>query len=458
MAVLLGSRYVSFMIRRRLLLGAAAGAMLWPRSARADSLSIRRLDNGLRVAVEVDRRAPRVGVAVAYAVGQRDDPRGYQGLAHMVEHLLFQGSAHVPEDAHFGILEQLGATDQGGFTSLDRTIVYEELPTNAWAVALWLESDRMAYMLRHADERGVAMQREVIRNEWRQRGGNNAIPNRLALATQLIYPEGHPYRMAVPDLGAEGSDLDAIGLSEVAWFFQRHYRPDRAQLAIVGDVEPPAAHALAETYFGTIRSVGAPAPFPRAPASSPEAVGLTEAKMGTVKTQGGRGALVSAWPAAPLGAVDDAALDVIAQHLSRADGPLHEPLVTQGRALSVKARQASGELGSMFFVDVMTELRHSVDRCRELVDTAVQGLRQRGLDEARVRQLVDELALDLLVSAEQPSARAVHLARRLRPLSEEIDRYRRLDVATVNEVARRVLSLDRRVVVRVVPMGKGEDA
>ncbi|MEQ9317969.1 MAG: insulinase family protein, partial [Polyangiaceae bacterium] len=192
------------MIRRRALwagaAGAALGAIVGPRVARAGAPSIRRLANGLVVAVEEDHRAPRVGIAVAYDVGQRDDPPGYQGLAHMVEHLLFQGSANVPEDGHFKILERLGATDQGGFTGLDRTIVYEELPAHAWGVGLWLESDRMAYMLRHADERGVAMQREVIRNEWRQRGGDNAVPNRLALATQLMYPLGHPYRVEIPRL------------------------------------------------------------------------------------------------------------------------------------------------------------------------------------------------------------------------------------------------------------------
>lgn len=442
-------------IRRRALLAGAVGAVLGPTvdpvPARAAIPSIRRLANGLVVAVESDHRAPRVGIAVAYDVGQRDDPPGYQGLAHMVEHLLFQGSAHVPEDGHFKILERLGATDQGGFTGLDRTIVYEELPTNAWPVALWLESDRMAYMLRHADERGVALQREVIRNEWRQRGGDNAVPNRLALATQLMYPPGHPYRVEVPNLASdEPSDLDAIGLREVAWFFQRHHRPDRAHLAIVGDVEPAAAHALAETYFGSIRTVGPAAPPPRfEPPKIPEPI------MGTVRTRGSRGALVSAWPTAALGTVEDAALDVIGQHLTRADGPLHELLVTQGRVLTFRARQASGELGSMFFVEAMTERRQSVDDALAVVDHALESLATRSLGAERLRTLVDELVLDLLVSAEQPSARAVHLARRLTPLSEELDRYRRLDVATVDAVARQVLARHRRVIVRVVPEPDG---
>lgn len=443
------------MIRRRALwagaAGAALGAIVGPRVARAGAPSIRRLANGLVVAVEEDHRAPRVGIAVAYDVGQRDDPPGYQGLAHMVEHLLFQGSANVPEDGHFKILERLGATDQGGFTGLDRTIVYEELPAHAWGVGLWLESDRMAYMLRHADERGVAMQREVIRNEWRQRGGDNAVPNRLALATQLMYPLGHPYRVEIPRLaGDEPSDLDAIGLAEVAWFFQRHHRPDRANLAIVGDVEPAAAHALAETYFGSIRTVGPPAPPLRVRPPM-----LTKAIMGTVRTRGSRGALVSGWPTAPLGAVEDAALDVIAQHLSRADGPLHGPLVTQGRVLTFRARQASGELGSMFFVEAMTERQQSVDDALAVIDGALATLQGGTLGEARLRQLVNELVLDLLVSAEQPSARAVHLARRLTPLSEELDRYRRLDVATVDAVARQVLPRERRVIVRVVPEPDG---
>ena len=134
-----------------------------------------------------------------------------------------------------------------------------------------------------------------------------------------------------------------------------------------------------------------------------------------------------------------------------ADGPLHEPLVTRGKVLTFRARQSSGELGSMFFIEALIERSQSVDEALTVVDRALASLQGGTIGQARMGKLVDELVLDLLVASEQPSARAVHLARRLTPLSEELDRYRRLDVATVDAVARRVLPLDRRVLVRIVP-------
>ena len=170
-------RYGQEVLSRRRLLAAGLGAGLGagvaglaPSALARGRALTRRLGNGLTVAVEGEPRAPRIGVAVAYGVGQRHDPIGYRQLAHLVEHLLFQGSAHVPEDGHFGILEAHGVTEQGGFTGGDRTIVYQELPKSALPVALWLEADRMAYMLHHADPAGIALQREVGRNEGRQRG------------------------------------------------------------------------------------------------------------------------------------------------------------------------------------------------------------------------------------------------------------------------------------------------
>jgi zinc protease len=441
------------MITRRQLIAGAIATASCPRSAHAAAPSIRRLNNGLTVAVEEDHRAPRVGVAVAYRVGQRDDPPGYRGLAHMVEHLMFQGSTNVGDDGHFLALEQHGVTDQGGFTGLDRTIYFEELPRRAWPVALWLESDRMAYMLRRANAASLAMHREVIRNEWRQRGGDNAIPNRFALSTQLLYPNSHPYYVPVDNLGrGRDADLDAIGLREVQWFFQRFYRPELATVAIVGDVNAADAHRVAEAYFGSIRSIGPTPPMPAAP--MPRFPGL---RVGTVKTYGDRGALVLAWPTASLGAVEDAALDVIAQHLARRDGPLWRPLVTSGLALDARARQASGELGSLFFIDVTTLASHSLAQVRQRVDAALATLATNGLSAGRVAQLVDELVLDLEMSAEQPSARARHLARRLTSFDAETARYRSLDRATIHAVIRQVLRLDQRAILLVQPTPRPGD-
>ncbi len=208
------------------------------------------LDNGLQVILQPDQGAPLVTTHVMYHVGSKDERRGRTGFAHLFEHLLFQGSEHVPREGHFKYIQDAGGT-LNGTTWFDRTNYFETLPANELDLALWLESDRMGYFKPGITQEKLDNQREVVKNERRQSYENR--PYGLAFETVLrnAYPEGHPYRH--PTIGYM-EDIDAASLEDVHEFFDLHYGPNNATLVLVGDVEPATALERVKRWFGDIPS------------------------------------------------------------------------------------------------------------------------------------------------------------------------------------------------------------
>jgi len=208
------------------------------------------LDNGLRVIAAHDPSAPVVAVNLWYNVGSRNEREGRTGFAHLFEHMMFQGSAHVPENAHFALIEKVGGSLNGS-TWLDRTNYFETLPSHHLELGLWLESDRLGWLLPAMTQQKLDNQRDVVKNERRWRVDNQPYGDWDEQIQAMMYPPDHPYHHSV--IGSM-EDLDAATLEDVEAFFRTFYAPNNAVLTVAGDFDPASLPELVERYFGDIPS------------------------------------------------------------------------------------------------------------------------------------------------------------------------------------------------------------
>lgn len=213
------------------------------------------LPNGLEVVLHTDPSAPQIAVNVWYHVGSGDEVLGKSGFAHLFEHMMFQGTKHTGEDVHFSTLEKLGASEVNGSTTTDRTNYFETLPKNAVETALWLESDRMGYLLDSLTEKSFRNQVDVVRNERRQRYEVRPYAQARFAVAQALYPEGHPYRYLT--IGRH-EDLENASLEDVREFFKTWYRPSDATLVVAGDFDVAAMKQLVEKWFGSFPALPKP--------------------------------------------------------------------------------------------------------------------------------------------------------------------------------------------------------
>ena len=236
----------------------------------------RTLANGLRVVVSPDHTVPTVTVNIWVGVGSRHEQQGRTGFAHLFEHLMFQGSRSVRSGEHFDALMAEGGR-LNATTWFDRTNYFETVPAGALELALWLEADRHGHLLDAVNQENLDNQRDVVKEEKRQRYDNQPYGNALVDIYAAVFPEGHPYHH--PTIGSM-EDLDAASVEDVHDFFRRFYAPDNTVLTVCGDVEPDEAFALVETHFGPLdrRAEGVRPPVPAlAPLTSPVRVERREA-------------------------------------------------------------------------------------------------------------------------------------------------------------------------------------
>jgi zinc protease len=206
------------------------------------------LGNGLTVILSPDHSAPVTAVDIWYHVGSKNEAPGRTGFAHLFEHVMFQGSEHIPYGQHFKIIENAGG-DLNGSTWNDRTNYYEAVPSNELETALWLESDRMGFLLPALDQAKLDAQRDVVKNERRQRVDNVPYGSEDEVVAAAMYPATHPYSW--PVIGSM-ADLSAATLDDVKGFFRTYYAPNNATLVVTGDFEPAHTKQLIEKYFGAI--------------------------------------------------------------------------------------------------------------------------------------------------------------------------------------------------------------
>ena len=237
-----------------------------------------RLPTGLRVVVSEDHSAPVVAVNLWYDVGSRHEPEGQTGFAHLFEHLMFEGSQHVGKTEHMRLVQGSGGS-LNATTNPDRTNYFETLPVEHLELALWLEADRMGALVPALTQETLDNQREVVKNERRQRYDNVPYGDAWLRLLPLLYPPGHPYHHAT--IGSM-ADLNAAGLATFQAFHQRYYAPNNAVLTVVGDVSPDEVFALAAKYFGMIEPVADIPPAPTGRLTGPATEPVRETVTGNV--------------------------------------------------------------------------------------------------------------------------------------------------------------------------------
>ncbi len=307
------------------------------------------LGNGLRVILQVDRRQPRVALAVAYGVGTRDDPPGYAGLAHLMEHLAFRGSRHVPPFACHSLLRRVGGTNIQAVTMPDSTTYTATVPRNRLELALWIESDRMGFLLERLNHEDLELERDIIVDEMRRGGGSGYLEGRLGA---MAYPPGHPY---LPSRDPY-ADLHAIDLEHVQSQLQRAYRPDNAWLVLVGDFEVEPTRRLVEQYFGAIAN-----PPARLSRETSGRVQFTGARHVTIGQPFERELVLMLWPAPTTGAPDEPALELLTRLLGRGRmSRLHQRAVDRLH-LATMVHAEYARLDLIGWISVLAAVGHKQD-------------------------------------------------------------------------------------------------
>jgi len=409
------------------------------------------LANGLEVLLHEDHSEPVVAAYVYYHVGSSREEPGRSGFAHLFEHMLFQGSAHVPDNDHFRRIQEAGGS-LNGTTSQDRTNYYEVLPASALELALWLESDRMGFLLPAMTQAKLDNQRDVVMNERRQSYENR--PYGLVHETLLgaLYPAGHPYSW--PTIGSM-SDIAAASLGDVERFFRRWYGPNNATLALGGDLDPERTLARVEHWFGSLP----PGPPVEKPAPTPAR--LLETRRVVLEDRVQQPQLTLAWPTVELGHPDEAALDLLADYLSASRSSvldraleLEEELVTRV-SIAHHVQERAGAL--------LLELRPhegvTLGRLEQRVEELLAEVARAGVEPARLARLQRRREGELFRALETVAARTSRIAhdhcfhRDPARLELELARRRAVTPEAVRAVLLRHVLERPRVVLSTVPHG-----
>lgn len=410
------------------------------------------LPNGLHVILSEDHTAPLVGVEVAYDVGSKDERPGRTGFAHLYEHLMFQGTEHLPKGEADRLIEAAGGTSNGS-TSTDRTQYWEQVPSNALEQMLFIQSQRMGHLLPTLDQAKLDNQREVVRNERRE--NYEMRPYGLAwkaLLENLWNPE-FPYHWQT--IGSH-EDLQAASLADVKEFFQRWYGPGNASLAIVGDIDPGKTRALVEKYFGGIPR----ADPPRREVPSP--LPLDVEKRVTIQDAVQLPRLYLAWQSPRAYAEGDAALELLGDILANGKSSrLQKRLVMEERiAQSVMAGQQSQELAGMFVVVATPKPGVRVDKLRAAIDEELTRIAQDGPTAEELQRAKNRVEAQVIFSLEPVGGfggRAAHLNEyfweRGDPgwLGKDLERFRAVTPGDVRAAASAWLANTRRVALTVMP-------
>lgn len=336
------------------------------------------LPNGLTLLVHEDHKAPIVAVNVWYHVGSKNEKPGKSGFAHLFEHLMFNGSENFNDD-YFQALERIGGTDLNGTTNSDRTNYFQNVPVSALDQVLFLESDRMGYLLGAIDQAKLDEQRGVVQNEKRQ-GENQPYGRQGELLTKAMFPKGHPYSWTV--IG-EMEDLDAASLEDVQEWFKSYYGAANAVIAIAGDIDPDEVHKKVLKYFGAIPSGPTIVrPEINIPVHNGDTYQVYEDRVPETR-------ILFSWNTPQFGHKEDIHFDLISSILTGGkNSRLYKKLVYEDQtASSVVSYQSSKEIASNFVTWVNVKPGKNPDEVKEVFQSEIENLIQNGPTELELKRV-----------------------------------------------------------------------
>ena len=415
----------------------------------------RTLANGLDVIVHEDHHVPIVAINVWYHVGSKNEQPGRTGFAHLFEHLMFEGSEHH-NTGYFVPLQQAGALLNGS-TNTDRTNYWEVVPTSAVDRALWMESDRMGYLLPALTPERFETQRDVVLNERRQNYENRPYGMAAMALASSLYPPEHPYNWTT--IGS-ADDLRAMQLEDVQAFFRTYYHPSNASLVLAGDIETERAFELAERYFGELGGGVRPAAVQAGAALPGDRNLMFEDRVELPR-------LYFGWHSPAMFAPDDAELDLVADLAANGKtSRLYRSLVYESRiALDVSAFQNSRELGSFFLLAATAAPGHALAEIAAVVDEELRRIADHGPTAEEIERGLAQAEAHFMYrlqtvggfggKSDQLNAYNV-LVGTPGFFAQDLDRYRQATADSVRAAAVTYLSGAPRVMLSIVPRGRRE--
>jgi zinc protease len=415
------------------------------------------LDNGLDVLIHEDHGCPIVAVNVWYHVGSKNEKPGRTGFAHLFEHLMFEGSQHY-DKGYFHPLQEAGALLNGS-TNADRTNYWEVVPRNALELALWMESDRMGYLLPALTSAKFENQREVVLNERRQNYENRPYGFASMAIVAALYAADHPYHWVT--IGT-ADDIRAARLDDVRAFFQTYYRPRNASLALAGDVDTGEALEMAARYFGDVDAGDEP---PRVDATPPAAIVAERRLLLEDRVELPR--LYLSWHSPALFAADDAELDLVAEVLaSGKTSRLYRTLVYEERvATEIAASQSSREIGGYFQIIATAAPGRTLAELQQRILRSLEAFVAGGPTAGEMERCLAQAEANFIYrlqtvggfggKSDQLNAYNVFLGD---PgfFDRDLDRYRRVTPEAMQRAAREWLRPEGCVSLSVIPKGRVE--
>ncbi|KAA3620364.1 MAG: insulinase family protein [Calditrichaeota bacterium] len=415
------------------------------------------LPNGLTVIVHEDHTVPRVSVNIWYHVGSGSEKVGRTGFAHLFEHILFEGSGHVPEGKFDQWLEAAGANNNGSTTN-DRTNYYEDLPSNALELALFLESDRMGYLIEAMSPEKVDGQRDVVKNEKRQRVDNQPYGRAWELLSKNLYPAEHPYSWSV--IGSM-EDLSAASYDDVVEFFNNYYTPSNAALVIAGDVNTDEARKLTEKWFSDVPNRATAPPVDPVPAV------LSEEKRIVLEDKVQLPRLYMAWLSPARFQPGDAEFDLLTSVLTEGkNSRLYKRLVYELQiAQSVNSYNGSNKLSGEFYIIATARAGHTLAELEKVIQEELDKIKNEVPSDRELQRALNQYEADFYRGLEK-SGGFGGKANQLNTyfyytgnpdyFNEDLARYQAISPNDLSAIANTYLNDDARVILSIVPEGKTE--